>query len=94
MSDVGALASTKVAEAPIQPMLDAGPRGPRPRRRLSPANIVLYDPAHTRMIDGAQMTSMSSNTPYAGRELPGRIVATFLRGRATVLDGELQEGSA
>ena len=42
MSDIGALASTKVAEEPIQPMLDAGPRGPRPRRRLSPANIMLY----------------------------------------------------
>ena len=26
----------------------------------------------------------------AGRELPGQVVATFLRGRATVLDGKLQ----
>ena len=28
------------------------------------------------------------NNPYAGRELPGRVVATFLRGEATVLDGK------
>ena len=33
------------------------------------------------------MASVSRNTPYGGRELPGRVVATFLRGRATVLDG-------
>ena len=32
----------------------------------------------------------SRNTPYAGRELPGAVVATFLRGRPTVLDGKLQ----
>ena len=30
----------------------------------------------------------SRNTPYAGRELPGRVVATFLRGEPTVLDGK------
>ena len=34
--------------------------------------------------------SLSRNTPYAGLELPGRVVATFLRGRPTVLDGKLQ----
>ena len=28
---------------------------------------------------------------YAGRELPGRVVATFLRGEATVLDGKAQK---
>ena len=27
------------------------------------------------------------NSPFRGRELPGAVVATFLRGRATVLDG-------
>ena len=61
----------------------------RPLEVGEPANVVLYDPAYSRVVDGAQMTSMSSNTPYAGRELPGRVVATFLRGTATVLDGEL-----
>jgi dihydroorotase len=33
------------------------------------------------------MASASRNTPFAGREMHGRVVATFLRGRATVLDG-------
>jgi dihydroorotase len=31
----------------------------------------------------------SRNTPYRGMDLPGRVVATFLRGEAKVLDGEL-----
>ena len=36
----------------------------------------------------APLASRSRNSPYAGRELPGRVVATFLRGAATVLDGK------
>jgi dihydroorotase len=33
--------------------------------------------------------SKSRNTPFAGIELPGRVQATFLRGRPTVLEGNL-----
>jgi dihydroorotase len=33
---------------------------------------------------------LSRNTPYRGMELPGRVMATFLHGKATVLDGKLQ----
>ena len=58
----------------------------------APAHVVLYDPAATRTVTPADTASLSRNTPYAGRELPGRVVATFLRGRPTVLDGELVEG--
>jgi len=47
----------------------------------SPANLVLYDPA--------AHVSKSRNTPFAGMTLPGRVVATFLRGGPTVLDGKL-----
>ena len=36
-----------------------------------------------------ESASLSRNTPYAGLELPGRVVATFLRGTPTVLDGKL-----
>jgi dihydroorotase len=56
----------------------------------APANLVLYDPSVRRVVDAAEMSSLSHNTPYAGLELPGRVMATFLRGRATVLDGKLQ----
>ncbi len=61
----------------------------RPIEVGAPANIVLYDPLATRVIDGTESASLSRNSPYVGRELPGRVVATFLRGRPTVLDGKL-----
>jgi dihydroorotase len=62
----------------------------RPIEVGEPANVVLYDPAHTAVVDGTNLASLSRNTPYVGRELPGRVVATFLRGTPTVLDGKLQ----
>ena len=61
----------------------------RPIAEGEPANLVLYDPSATRVVDPSELASLSRNTPYAGMELPGRVVATFLRGRATVLDGKL-----
>ncbi|WP_423464664.1 dihydroorotase [Promicromonospora sp. MS192] len=59
-----------------------------------PANLTLVDPAATRVIDGHAQVTASSNTPFAGSELPGRVVATFLRGRATVLDGAVVDQPA
>ncbi len=64
----------------------------RPVAAGEPANVVLYDPAATRTIDPTESASLSRNTPYRGMELPGQVVATFLRGRPTVLDGTLQIG--
>jgi dihydroorotase len=40
------------------------------------------------VVDPAQLASRSRNTPFAGRELPARPVATFLHGEPTVLDGK------
>ncbi|WP_402465268.1 dihydroorotase [Isoptericola aurantiacus] len=68
--------------------VDSGPHAQgRPIAEGEPANLTLLDPAATRTVSGAQQVTASANTPFAGRELPGRVVATFLRGRATVLDG-------
>ncbi len=53
------------------------------------ANVVLYDPSVRRVVDASESASLSRNTPYAGMELPGKVMATFLRGRPTVLDGKL-----
>ena len=61
----------------------------RPVAEGEPANLVLYDAAATRTIESSELASLSRNTPYAGMELPGRVVATFLRGKPTVLDGKL-----
>jgi dihydroorotase len=51
--------------------------------------LVLYDPTRRDTVDPDSHASRSRNSPFAGMELPGRVVATFLRGRATVLDGKL-----
>ncbi len=55
----------------------------------APANVVLVDPDARRVVDSAALASRSRNTPFAGRSLPGAVVAAFLRGRPTVLDGKL-----
>src|SRR5499427_4384222 len=61
----------------------------RPLEAGSPASLVLYDPAARGEVDPAQHASRSRNSPFAGMSLPGRVVATFLRGEPTVLDGKL-----
>ncbi|MFD0823135.1 dihydroorotase, partial [Micromonospora zhanjiangensis] len=53
-----------------------------------PAYLTLVDPTARRVVDPGDLASRSRNTPYAGRELPGRVVATFLHGEPTVLDGK------
>jgi dihydroorotase len=55
----------------------------------APANITLYDPSVRTKVDPSAFASKSRNTPYEGMTLPGRVVATFLRGRPTVLEGKL-----
>jgi dihydroorotase len=56
--------------------------------QAAPANLTLVDPAATWTVEPALLASRSRNTPYAGRQLTGRVVATFLRGAPTVLDGK------
>jgi dihydroorotase len=60
----------------------------RPLAPGEPANLLLLDPTTRATVDPATLASRSRNSPYAGRELPGRVVATFLRGTPTVLDGK------
>jgi dihydroorotase len=54
----------------------------------TPANLTLVDPAGRYTVDPGGLASRSRNTPYAAMTFPGRIVATFLRGEPTVLDGK------
>lgn len=61
----------------------------RPVSAGEPANLTLVDPAYRGPVNPAGFASRSRNTPYEGRELPGRVTHTFLRGRATVVDGKL-----
>jgi dihydroorotase len=55
----------------------------------SPANLTLYDAAARRTFAVEDLRGKSVNSPYLGRTLPGRVVATVHRGQPTVLDGEL-----
>jgi dihydroorotase len=55
----------------------------------APGNLTLYDPAAPAETVTAAGASKSRNSPFAGMELPGRVVATFLYGVPTVLDGKL-----
>jgi dihydroorotase len=95
MVDTGLLDWAGVAErlsaAPARiGRCDTGDRAQgRPLAQGEPANLVLVDPSALGTVDARELASLSRNTPYEGRSLPGRVVATFLRGRPTVLDGKL-----
>ena len=66
--------------------------GDRPQGRPiavgEPANLTLVDPAARWTVVPEEQATASANSPFRGMELPGRVVATFLRGRATVLGGQ------
>ncbi len=53
------------------------------------ANLTLVDPSATRTFGTEHLAGRSVNSPYLGRTLPGRIVATIHDGYPTVLDGEV-----
>ncbi|MFJ4688587.1 dihydroorotase [Streptomyces sp. NPDC091377] len=61
----------------------------RPVSVGEPANLTLVDTAYRGQVDPAAFASRSRNTPYLGRELPGRVTHTWLRGKATLVDGKL-----
>jgi len=65
----------------------------RPLDVGEPANIVLYNPGVSRVVEAGDSASLSRNNPYVGLTLPGDIVATFLRGKPTVLDSTLQRAA-
>ncbi|MFO7689746.1 MAG: dihydroorotase [Cryobacterium sp.] len=56
----------------------------------APAELTLYDPAASRSFGPGDLSGLSANSPYLEMTLPGRVLATFHRGTATVLDGELR----
>jgi dihydroorotase len=74
-----------MSEAParIGGLADQG----RPIALGEPANLVLVDPRVRWTVRAENFASLSRNTPYEGMELPGRVVATYLRGRCTASAG-------
>jgi dihydroorotase len=53
----------------------------------SAAELTLLDPAASGEFGTDRLAGRSVNSPYLGRTLPGRVLATFHRGVPTVLDG-------
>lgn len=91
MVDTGAMTWEQVAQRMSVKPAEIGRVGNhgRPIAVGEPANLTVFDPSASRVVDAADTASLSRNNPYAGRELPGRVVATLLRGVPTVLDGKL-----
>lgn len=56
----------------------------------APAHLALYDPAASSEFSTASLHGRSTNSPYLGRELPGRVVHVMHAGTTTVADGELR----
>ena len=52
-----------------------------------PANLVVFDPHESWEVVPAKLASRSHNTPFAGRQLRGRVRHTVLDGVPTVIDG-------
>jgi dihydroorotase len=57
------------------------------------ANLVVFDPSARWLVDPESFRSRGRNTPFTGWWLRGRVLHTFLRGRATVRDGEVLEAA-
>ena len=51
--------------------------------------MILVDPAARWTVDPSKMATKGRNSPFAGLEFPGKVVATFFSGHPTVLDGAL-----
>jgi dihydroorotase len=63
----------------------------RPLAAGEPAEFTLYDPSVGGVFSSGDLKGRSRNSPYLGRELPGRVMWTIHRGVPTVADGILAE---
>lgn len=57
------------------------------------ANLVVLDPSARWVVDVRRLASLSRNTPWAGRELTGKVLHTVYDGRWVVRDGKLPAGA-
>ncbi len=59
--------------------------------RIAPgcdADLVVFDPDAEFVVDSRQLHHRHPATPYEGRTLAGRVVATYLRGERIAVDGQ------
>jgi dihydroorotase len=50
-------------------------------RRGAPADVTVFDPNATWVVDPSRFKSKGRNTPYAGQTLQGRVRQTVVGGR-------------
>lgn len=55
----------------------------------TPANMAIIDPEHQWIYDARKGFSKSANSPFSGRRLRGKVLATFSQGSAVFKDEEL-----
>ena len=60
----------------------------RPLAVGEPANLTVVDPDATWTVQGAELASLSDNTPYETMTLPATVTTTLLRGKITARDGK------
>ncbi len=63
----------------------------RPIAAGAAAELTLYDPSGSSVFDLDRLAGRSVNSPYLGRSLPGRVVATFHGGYATYANGAVRD---
>jgi len=56
----------------------------------NPANLCVFDPTESWLVDPLRMASRSRNTPWAGRKLTGRVRHTICAGEPVVIGSEAQ----
>lgn len=90
VSDMGIEAVARAMSYAPAAIAGLGNHG-RPVAPGSPANLAVVDLGESWMVDPAAMATLSSNTPYGGMRLQGRVRHTICNGSAVVMDGEVRQ---
>jgi dihydroorotase len=62
-------------------------------RETAEANLILYDPEAEWTIEAAALRSKGKNTPFLGRTVRGKVLATMVTGRVIFESEERHAGS-
>jgi dihydroorotase len=60
--------------------------GPRGLTEGAPADLVVFDRSDRWQVTPESMLSKGKNSPFVGRELPGRVLVTIAAGRLAYED--------
>ncbi len=58
-----------------------------------PADIVIFDPDRSWVVDPEQLVSKGRNTPVAGQQLKGQVMLTMVRGQIAFRRGSFGIGT-